>query len=249
MDKERTNGVNLCEGHVYLDAKVNGKLVHILIDTGSSANLISEHLIKELQLSHLLTQSSFRLVGVTGAPLQTMGVLKEVPVSVQQINLNANFIVTSNMSEECILGQEFLEQHQMVLDFNNKTLTNNHISTKLKERVTKKRNLFIKTVQDALIMGSTTRVVNCKLYDDNGEEVIHTGIYYIQPNRDLWPEEESPGSDHNTKIPVQVESGNVEIAIANEAVDTELWLPEDTLLANATPAIYSSNVVDGIKQS
>ena len=90
---------------MYLDATVNGKTVLMLIDTGSSLNLISEQLVSDLKLTGQLSQSNFKFVGVTGAPLQTMGVLRDVPVKIQRQTLNANFIVTTKMSEEVILGQ------------------------------------------------------------------------------------------------------------------------------------------------
>ena len=51
-----------------------------LIDTGSSVNLIGEKLVEKLGFSKLVTEGSFKLVGVTGAPLHTLGILHNVAV-------------------------------------------------------------------------------------------------------------------------------------------------------------------------
>ena len=97
----------MCEGHVYLEAHILHKPVTILVDTGSSTNLISENLAARLWLKDRMVMSSFKLVGITGAPLQTMGIIKNAIIEVLGFGLTADFLVTSRMNEECILGQKF----------------------------------------------------------------------------------------------------------------------------------------------
>ena len=234
--------INLCEGHVYLNVDINSVGVKALLDTGSSVNLIGEKLVEKLGLSRQVTEGNFKLVGVTGAPLQTLGILHNVAVVVKNVVLECDFIVTNMMNEACILGQSFLSKHHIIIDFESKTVKNNEFVACLLEGTPSNITLQVRILHDTVVTGLD--VLECTVNELNtnhcNEEI--SGLYYIKPVDELWPlctlfEECEPH-------PVLLVNGRVEIPIANETESTEIWLPKGSIIAHAVPAICSTKVVE-----
>ena len=207
-------------------------------------NLISERLVTELRLSSMLTQSAFKLVGVTGAPLQTMGVLNSLVITINGVDLTTNLLVTSKMNEDCILGQSFFEDHSMVLNFPNRTVGNHLVTAQLIESQPLNTTLVLKCLYNNLV--SKPQPVICGMFDEEGNEVNSSGIYYLSHD----PEFNILRNDHcdeHTATPLLIENGLVDIAISCDTDDeesAELWLPEGTVLGTVLPDVRSANMVE-----
>jgi len=87
-------------------------------------NLVNENLIKQHGLLSKISKASFKLVGVTGLPLQVLGVIRQAPIVINGIVFEADLVVTSKLNEACILGQNFFEKYKFILNFNDKTVSN-----------------------------------------------------------------------------------------------------------------------------
>ena len=97
-------------------------------------NLVSEDFVKKHNLLYLVKNATFKLVGITGMPLQVVGVIRGAHVIIKGTVFEIDLVVTSKMKEECILGQIFFEKYGMILDFNNKTVSNYSFIANLCER-------------------------------------------------------------------------------------------------------------------
>ncbi|KAL5253942.1 hypothetical protein ACHWQZ_G013641 [Mnemiopsis leidyi] len=236
------HSVNACDGHVYLEAHLLDIPVTMLMDTGASMNLVSEDFVRRNCLQHKVTCAPFRLVGVTGAPLQVLGVLKNVDLTINRILFKVDLVVTSKLqSEQCILGQRFFEEYDFVLDFGRKVLRNPHVTADLIARPLRKEILALKCDENSLVDGFKT--VDCTLLNKDGEKVITSGIYYLkcEPELELlmWDPEQSSESG----IPVFIKNGTAEIAMST-VEGSQVWLPADTMMGTVVPDVRSAFLVE-----
>ena len=203
-------------------------------------NLVSEDLVLRHNLNRNLTSASFKLVGVTGMPLQILGVLRRADVNINGINFKVDFVVTSKMSEECILGQSFFEEYKMTLDFNDKVISNSFLTARLHEKSPNDQKLVLKCQEDTLITGINK--VSVLLQDSNGHSLHHTGVYYFSPDPELTALTDL--SDQNLRgSPVFIKGGYAEIAISCDD-SAEIWLPQESVLGTVLPDVRSANLVE-----
>ena len=104
------------------------------MDTGSSTNLLSADLVNKLELQNSVEEGTFKLIGVTGAPLQTLGVIRKLPIVINGTLLESDFIVSNMANESCILGQTFMEDHNVVLNFERKVMHSPCFSVQLNKQ-------------------------------------------------------------------------------------------------------------------
>lgn len=239
---------NLCEGNVYIKMCIQGHVISSLVDTGSSTNLISGRLIEKLGLTQGVVRGTFKLVGVTGAPLQTLGILKNVPVVIDGHSIAVDFIVTNLFNEDCILGQTFLSEQKVVIDFNTRSLRNASFSAPLKIGPRDSGKILLVTSNDVVISGLDT--IPCTLQRDGTKEQL-TGIEGLF-DIIISPQFECINIKHEMHKSgdsmVAVKDGKAEIPIAIDTNELEIWMPKNTVVAEATPVVYS-NKLEQLEQS
>ena len=199
-------------------------------------NLVSEAFINRLNLNHYISRASFKLVGVTGVPLQTLGVLRRADIEINGTLFKVDFVVTSKMNEDCILGQSFFEEHKMILDFNTKTISNCQIQARLTERPPRDQKLLLKCTEGNLI--SCLKTVECQLENEDGCVVNHSGVYFLSPDPEL-----SLITDSEECSPVYIENGFAEIALSCDQL-AEVWLPKHCTLGTVLPDVLAANLVE-----
>ena len=123
-------GVNACLGCMYIQAGVSSHLAKALIDCGSCVSLVSRQVAEKAGLMVSVVDKKVDIIGVSGYKFPTFGVLRAFPLEVQGKNLLTDLLV-ADIAEECILGQDFLENHQFTLDFGARTMRNQAQSLKL----------------------------------------------------------------------------------------------------------------------
>ena len=136
----------------------------MLVDTGSSTNLLSADLVNKLELQNSVEEGTFKLIGVTGAPLQTLGVIRKLPIVINGTLLESDFIVSNMANESCILGQTFMEAHNVVLNFERKVMHSPCFSVQLNRGISRNK-IFLVTTNDCLISGFN--VLTCNLASDD----------------------------------------------------------------------------------
>ena len=101
----------------------NGKQFKCMIDTGASVSLIREDAWSSLatECHKLLPWQGCRLIGAEGSEICVKGVVT-LELQIDDITVRGDFLVTSRLSSEIILGLDFLEQNHCVINTDQKTL-------------------------------------------------------------------------------------------------------------------------------
>ena len=134
-------------------------------------NLVSEDYVRKQGLLSKLTPASFKLIGVTGTPLQVLGVIPKAEFKLASSLFQADLVVTSKLSEDCILGQCFLEKYNMVMDFGQKTLSSPAFIASLSDKPTPKRYI-LSCSNDTLV--SQIKTINCVVLEIGGSIAYYT---------------------------------------------------------------------------
>ena len=102
---------------VYVAVSLQETKCHALVDTGSSVSLVSTALWRSLCTTSSVPVSAAPVVsGVTGRPLSTTGTVS-LSVCTPSFVAVQNFIVAADITSDVILGADFLQQHNVLLDF------------------------------------------------------------------------------------------------------------------------------------
>ncbi|KAL5264824.1 hypothetical protein ACHWQZ_G005783 [Mnemiopsis leidyi] len=235
--------VNSCDGHVYLDAALFNVPTTFLMDTGASMNLVNENLIKQHGLLSKISKASFKLVGVTGLPLQVLGVIRQAPIVINGIVFEADLVVTSKLNEACILGHNFFEKYKFILNFNDKTLSNSLVSAQLIERAAPNHVLTLRCKENHLI--SNIKSISCCIFEGETEALDQSGAYLFKPNTELAPLVNDPALFEDYEEPILVENGETCLAFSCDD-QAEIWLPKGYVLGHVIPAVRSANLVEAV---
>ena len=96
----------------------------IMLDTGAAVSLINEdtwNKLADLTVKPLSKWNGCQLLGVEGTPIPVVGVAY-VEVFFSGVNVRAEFIVAKTLSADAILGLDFLEQNQCVINAEKRVL-------------------------------------------------------------------------------------------------------------------------------
>ena len=110
----------------HVNGSVGGKNIRFMLDTGASVSLLSDQtwsLISD-QTASLASWGGRSLVGVEGSAIQIEGVAT-LNLCFSGVMVKGEFIVAKSLNTEAILGLDFLEQNQCVINTKQKVL---HIS-------------------------------------------------------------------------------------------------------------------------
>ena len=99
--------------------------LELLVDTGVAVSLLNANAWKEMNSTetHIVLQqwSGKKLVGVNGTPL-SVKVCVHVPVSIGGTEFEGTFAVLEDLVVDAILGQDFFQKHNCIIDSGKKLL-------------------------------------------------------------------------------------------------------------------------------
>ena len=102
---------------------VNGVAIYFMIDTGASVSLVHADIWKEITAHcglHLQTWHQ-KLIGVEGSPITVLGTAT-LDVSLGGITVQSDFLVAADLSSKAIIGLDFLEKHEAVINLGQRIL-------------------------------------------------------------------------------------------------------------------------------
>eukprot|EP00116_Pleurobrachia_bachei_P001884 sb/3462146/ len=166
-------GVNACLGCMHIKVGVSSHTAKALIDCGSCVSLVSRQVAEKAGLMDSVVDKPVDIIGVSGYKFPTFGVLRSFPLEVQGKNLLTDLLV-ADIAEECILGQDFLENHQFTLDFGARTMQNQAQSLMLETTaVSRVSPTRVKAVPEKMPVGSSN-VMTCLVVEpQNVTEHVH----------------------------------------------------------------------------
>ena len=153
--------------------------------------------------------------------------------------LAVDLFVIRDLSDDLILGTEFLDKHNMIVDFHDKKLYNKLCQTTLHSgaKTMSCRTLQILTSEPTEIVPGMNWV-HCDVVQ-KGSNNKPDGLYVFKP-KNIDPESES----HESSWVIKVSSGNCKLPFDNQMENACLWLPAKVTIGEASPIIHSINKVD-----
>ena len=104
-----------------LQGMVERRPTRMLVDTGSSVTLLHERVWNDIAGGKKLNASQCPVMAVNGESLSLCGQTK-VDLKVGRHVRNHTVLVVQGMTQECLLGTNFLEQYQCVIDVRGRTM-------------------------------------------------------------------------------------------------------------------------------
>lgn len=101
-----------------INVEIKGKQCHCLIDTGSSFNVITESLIRDLSLKSCLKDDHcIHIVGFNGFTSISRRYIEKIEIKIEDKFYDTNLIIIGdNPSYDLCLGLPFLSYHQCFID-------------------------------------------------------------------------------------------------------------------------------------
>ena len=101
-----------------LTGELAGKIMEMTIDSGSAVSLVMKQEVDVLKHDRLLNAPvpKLRLVTASGEPMLITGCI-QAPVRISQLEITHQFLVVERLVTPVILGVDFLQQHNLVLNF------------------------------------------------------------------------------------------------------------------------------------
>jgi hypothetical protein len=122
---------------IVLYIKFNNMVLNCLLDTGSQLNIIKYH----KNLHSLIMPSTENLYAANNSPMKVKGEIKNLKFKIDETAYISNFLVVENISQECILGLNFINEYVKNIEFGTKY----HINFK---KNTFSKIFHIKSVED-----------------------------------------------------------------------------------------------------
>ena len=109
-----------------LTGELAGERMEMMLDSGSAVSLVIKEEADKLQgqLANIPIPQ-VRLITASGEPLQITGCVQAPAVGISQLNVIHQFLVVDKLVVPVILGLDFLQQHNLVLNFASRPVTIN----------------------------------------------------------------------------------------------------------------------------
>lgn len=158
------NGINLINN--YIQIKVGHVNQYALIDSGSDINVINEQVIKTVNCRKYRSDKT-RITAVNNEHMSISSVVY-IPITIGNDIFSIKFYVVQSIKPDIILGLEFLQANNIIIDFNNNKI-----------RVDPRRQLILS--KDTVIPPMSEKVVVAKIRGSSlPDDVI--GLTSASPN-------------------------------------------------------------------
>ena len=113
---EQSVPINNVSSYV-LSCSIGGHIVSFLVDTGAGVSLLNKDMWDRLKSKEdlIVPAASHRLVGVDGAPLNILG-SAIIPITISGMTFKHKFVIAERITADAILGLDFLEANNCVLN-------------------------------------------------------------------------------------------------------------------------------------
>ena len=139
----------------FLPVCVAGMEISCLVDTGAGVSLLSGDVLDKVGQRSIIVEPVIhqKLVGVDGIPLKVRGA-STFPLTIAGLEFQHRLIIADNITADAMLGLDFLDSHNCVLDLGQRKLcVNNKTCIPLVPRLSPKDSLLGKVVlQDTTVI-------------------------------------------------------------------------------------------------
>ena len=111
-----------CNSGVFVKARIEGKEMDVLLDTGAGVNVVDSSTLESLRLDDMVEEFCGELRSVNGQPVTTKGIVC-LKLHLGPMEEQEEFVVVPHCEPSVILGLKFLEKHKFFVDFENNELS------------------------------------------------------------------------------------------------------------------------------
>ena len=109
---------------MYCDATIRGVKIPLIIDSGAAGSIVTHQFLSELGV-HIDRPSTTSMVNVNGEKKMPMGEVLNFPITVQEIEVPINVVVTEAETYSVIVGNDWLRKVKANIDYETSTMTMN----------------------------------------------------------------------------------------------------------------------------
>ena len=232
--------MNSAKGHIYITVTINGKKFAALVDSGAARNLCSEKVAKLVSGNELIKNydTQQKLTGISGALRPVLCDISNTEIHLGNCVLTTDIVAIDGLAEDLILGTEFLDNYDMVIDFAEKRLYNAEVNVPLRSDRKLDRALMVQSVQEEIIEPGSANIQG-QVFKDMLPDERTSGYFILEPNEEVWGQKEDTDIDWVIKI----ENGRCTLPVTNDMDSASFVIPAYTNLAKVTPVIYNINEV------
>ena len=196
-----TYKVSTVAGELFKYAKVivNSATTYALIDTGAAVTVVSESFFQSRAHSELMKRPmNVRFVGAGGEPLSITGMAR-INIAIGSIRTQMIVYVCKNLTEDCILGLDFLQDHQCIVDYKHKTLAAGNASVQLLRRPDSSNSIRFacaSLIESLFVPPFTEIVVSCRVKDNFSDN----DVVIVERNQAFFDKYEILSASAVTKI-------------------------------------------------
>ena len=107
---------------VYVAGLVAGQPIDMLVDTGSAVTLVHQRVLNRSPQNFKLSVVGEPVVSANGQPLDIRGKC-DLEICVDGVNIVHSVLVAADVTQDCLLGIDFLGKHGCKIDFEAKSLS------------------------------------------------------------------------------------------------------------------------------
>ena len=111
-----------CNSGVFVKARIEGKEMDILLDTGAGVNVMDSSTMESLRPPDAVEEFRGELRSVDGQPVTTNGIVR-LKLRLGPMEEQEEFVVVSHCEPLVILGLKFLKKHKFIVDFGKNELS------------------------------------------------------------------------------------------------------------------------------
>jgi ADP-ribose pyrophosphatase YjhB (NUDIX family) len=116
------NQAKRVEEALYGEAIVLGKHVNVLIDSGAVGCIVSKNFLDQVGRD-IDASTNVRIIDVTGKKTSPLGIVKQIPVQMRDIEVNMDMIVTTSSEYNVLLGNEWLQKVNATISYGRNIIT------------------------------------------------------------------------------------------------------------------------------
>ncbi|GES91988.1 retroviral-like aspartic protease 1 [Rhizophagus clarus] len=103
------------------EAEVYGEKVNVLIDSGAVGCIISKRYLDKVNKA-IDTSTSVRIIDITGKKTAPLGLVRQVPIKIRDIETRIDMIVTESQEYNVLLGNIWLKYVNAIINYNDNTM-------------------------------------------------------------------------------------------------------------------------------
>jgi deoxyuridine 5'-triphosphate nucleotidohydrolase len=106
---------------MYCTAQINGKWIHLILDSGSSGSVVTKNFLEEIGRT-IDRKCEINMVGIHGEKRQPLGEVLDLPIQVQDAIIPVNVTVTEATDYSVIVGNDWLTKCKASLSWRKREL-------------------------------------------------------------------------------------------------------------------------------